>query len=59
MKIEPGKTYRFTKSGRLVRTVVPSEPYCGQATWTVERVDDAGVGKRMTVPARALLPHGA
>ena len=55
MTIEAGKTYFFTKSGNEVRAIAPTTPYRGQAMWEVERTDGASVGKRMDVPARALV----
>ena len=55
MTIEAGKTYFFTKSGNEVRAIAPTTPYRGQAMWEVERTAGASAGKRMDVPARALL----
>ena len=55
MTIEAGKTYFFTKSGNEVRAIAPTTPYRGQAMWEVERADGASAGKRMDVPARALV----
>ncbi|SIR80908.1 hypothetical protein SAMN05880566_12347 [Janthinobacterium sp. TND4EL3] len=55
MTIEAGKTYFFTKSGNEVRAIAPTTPYRGQAMWEVERTDGASAGKRMDVPARALV----
>jgi hypothetical protein len=51
MSIEPERTYRFTKSGSLVRTIEPTN-YCGPGHWVVARVD---TGKEMIVPGRALI----
>ena len=55
MTIEAGKTYFFTKSGNEVRAIAPTTPYRGQAMWEVERTGGASAGKRMDVPARALV----
>ena len=55
MAIEAGKTYFFTKSGNQVRTIEPTTPYLGQAMWEVERTDGASAGKRMDVPASAVV----
>jgi hypothetical protein len=55
MTIEAGKTYYFTKSGNKVRAVAPTTPYRGLAMWEVERTTGASAGKRMDVPARALV----
>jgi len=55
MTIEAGKTYFFTKSGNEVRAIAPTTPYRGQAMWEVERTAGASAGKRMDVPARALV----
>lgn len=55
MCIEAGKHYFFTKSGNKVRTIAPASPYRGLAMWEVERTDGASAGKRMDVPARALV----
>lgn len=52
--IVPGRTYRFTKSGNLVRTVGKA----GGKLWTVERVDGASAGKLMIVHERTLHPLG-
>jgi hypothetical protein len=55
MTIEVGKTYFFTKSGNEVQAVAPTTPYRGLAMWEVERTTGASAGKRMDVPARALV----
>jgi hypothetical protein len=55
MNIEAGKTYFFTKSGNEVRTIAPARPYRGLAMWEVERTGGTSTGKRMDVPARALV----
>jgi hypothetical protein len=55
MTIEAGKTYIFTKSGNEVRAIAPTTPYRTQAMWEVERTGGASAGKRMHVPARALV----
>ena len=55
MTIEAGKTYFFTKSGNEVGAIAPTTPYRGQAMWEVERTAGANSGKRMDVPARALV----
>lgn len=55
MQIEPNKLYIFTKSGNKVRAIAPAQPYRGQAMWEVERTEGASAGKRMDVPARALV----
>ncbi len=51
MAIQPDTTYRFTKSGNLVRTVSPTD-YGGAGNWIVARIDK---GKEMIVPGRALI----
>lgn len=51
MQIISGRTYRFKKSGNLVRTKEPTT-YCGPGHWVVARVD---TGKEMIVPGHALL----
>ncbi|EMG2118087.1 hypothetical protein ACV344_29760 [Pseudomonas aeruginosa] len=51
MAIKPDTTYRFVKSGNLVRTVV-STSYGGSGSWIVARVD---TGKEMVVPGKALI----
>lgn len=56
MAVETGKTYRFSKSGNLVRAIAPTTRYRGQPMWEVERVDGANKGKRMDVLERALAP---
>lgn len=55
MVIEAGKTYFFTKSGNEVRAIAPTTPYRRLAMWEVERTSGASAGKRMDVPARALV----
>ncbi len=51
MKIKPETTYRFAKSGNLVRTVSPTN-YGGRGSWVVVRIDS---GKEMVVLGRALI----
>ncbi|HHH9443092.1 TPA: hypothetical protein ACP32N_005080 [Pseudomonas aeruginosa] len=51
MVIKPGTTYRFAKSGNLVRTV-SATGYGGRGSWIVTRIDS---GKEMIVPGRALI----
>lgn len=51
MSIKPEKTYRFVKSGNLVRTVAATA-YGGRGNWVVARIDS---GKEMIVPGRALI----
>ncbi|RMM39342.1 hypothetical protein ALQ79_200438 [Pseudomonas amygdali pv. lachrymans] len=51
MPIQPETTYRFTKSGNLVRTMTPTD-YGGRGNWVVARID---TGKEMIVPGRALI----
>lgn len=51
MPIKSATTYRFTKSGNLVRTI-SSTDYGGRGNWVVARIDS---GKEMIVPARALI----
>jgi hypothetical protein len=55
MTVEAGKTYFFTKSGNEVRAIEPVPPYHGLPMWEVERTTGASAGKRMDVPARALV----
>lgn len=55
MTIEAGKTYFFAKSGNKVRAIAPTTPPRGLAMWEVERTTGASAGKRMDVPARALV----
>lgn len=55
MTIEAGQTYFFTKSGNEVCAIEPAPPYRGQPMWEVERTTGASAGKRMDVPARALV----
>ena len=57
MQIEPGKTYFFTKSGSEVRAIAPTTRYRGQPMWEVERTQGASTGKRMDVPATALVAN--
>jgi hypothetical protein len=57
MTIEAGKCYFFKKSGNEVRAIAPAPPYLGLAMWEVERTAGASAGKRMDVPARALVMH--
>ncbi|MDZ5605321.1 hypothetical protein SJI00_21330 [Pseudomonas sp. RP23018S] len=51
MPIKPNTTYRFVKSGNLVRAVA-STTYGGRGNWVVTRIDS---GKEMIVPGRALI----
>ena len=51
MSIKPDRTYRFTKSGNLVRTLSATD-YGGRGNWIVARIDS---GKEMIVPGRALI----
>lgn len=51
MPIKPATTYRFTKSGNLVRTISATD-YGGRGNWVVARIDS---GKEMVVPGRALI----
>lgn len=51
MPIKPDRTYRFTKSGNLVRTVSTTD-YGGRGNWIVARIDS---GKEMIVPGKALI----
>lgn len=53
--IEAGREYIFTKSGNRVRAIAPAAPYGSLPMWEVERVDGTSAGKRMDVPARALV----
>lgn len=55
MQINAGETYFFAKSGNEVRAIAPTTRYRGQPMWEVERTQGAGAGKRMDVPARALV----
>ncbi|MYM92531.1 hypothetical protein [Duganella vulcania] len=55
MDIEAGKLYFFTKSGNEVRAIEPAPPYMRQPMWEVERTQGVSAGKRMDVPARALV----
>lgn len=56
MKIEAGKVYIFSKSGNTVLAIQPTTHYRGIKMWEVERTAGASSGKRMDVPARALVP---
>lgn len=51
MTIKAESTYRFVKSGNLVRTVSPTT-YGGRGNWVVARVD---TGKEMIVHGTALV----
>lgn len=51
MTIKPDTTYRFVKSGRLVRTVAATD-FGGQGNWVVSRIDS---GKKMIVRGSALI----
>lgn len=54
MPIKSDQTYRFVKSGNLVRAVVTTA-YGGSGNWVVARIDP---GKEMIVSGRALIdPH--
>lgn len=55
MTIEAGKSYFFTKSSNEVQAMAPTTSYRGLAIWEVERTTGASAGKRMDVPARALV----
>jgi hypothetical protein len=55
MQINIGETYFFSKSGNEVRAVAPAGAYRGLPMWEVERTRGASAGKRMDVPARALV----
>lgn len=57
MKIKAGQTYFFTKSGNEVRAIAPTTRYRGQPMWEVERTQGASTGKRMDVPATALVTN--
>lgn len=51
MTIKPDTTYRFVKSGNLVRTIETTD-YGSRGSWIVVRID---TGKEMIVPGRALI----
>lgn len=51
MQIKVNGTYRFKKSGNLVKTVEATN-YGGEGNWVVERVD---TGKQMVVHGGALV----
>lgn len=51
MEIKAESTYRFVKSGNLVRAVSATN-YGGRGNWLVVRIDS---GKEMIVPGRALI----
>ena len=51
MAISAKKTYRFTKSGNLVRTIAATT-YGGRGNWVVARID---TGKEMVVAGKALV----
>ena len=51
MAIKLDSTYRFKKSGNLVRAVAATA-YGGRGNWVVARID---TGKEMIVPGRALI----
>ena len=51
MQIKPDTTYRFAKSGNLVRTVAATT-YGGRENWIVARIDSA---KEMIVPGTTLV----
>ena len=55
MTIEAGETYIFTKTGNEVVSIAPAATYRGQAMWEVERPSGEAAGKRVEVPARALV----
>lgn len=50
-----GETYVFTKSGNTVRVIARAGQYAGKPMMEVERTDGASRGKRMDVPAEALV----
>lgn len=54
-KIKAGNTYIFCKSGNEVRAIAPVGHYQGTPMWEVERTQGTSAGKRMDVPARALV----
>lgn len=51
MPIKPETTYRFVKSGNLVRTIEETN-YGAPGNWVVARIDS---GKQMVVAGRALV----
>ena len=51
MAISAEKTYRFTKSGNLVRNIAATT-YGGLGNWIVARID---TGKEMVVAGKALV----
>lgn len=51
MTIKTATTYRFKKSGNLVRTVTATD-YGGRGNWIVARID---TGKEMIVRGAALI----
>ncbi len=51
MAIKTDSTYRFVKSGNLVRALTATN-YGGRSNWRVVRLDS---GKEMIVPGRALI----
>lgn len=55
MQIEAGETYIFTKSGNEVLAIAPAGAYRGLPLWEVERTKGTHAGKRMDVPAKALV----
>jgi len=57
MQINAGETYIFTKSGNEVRAIAPAGSYRSLPMWEVERTQGASAGKRMDVPARALVKN--
>ncbi|RTU13500.1 hypothetical protein DY969_27040 [Pseudomonas aeruginosa] len=51
MAIKEERTYRFIKSGSLVRAA-SATTYGGRGNWVVARID---TGKKMIVPGKALI----
>lgn len=51
INIQPGRSYRFTKSGNVVKTI-EATTYGGPGHWVVARVD---TGKEMVVHEKALI----
>lgn len=57
MPIQAGEIYIFTKSGNEVSAIAPAGAYRGLPMWEVERTRGTSAGKRMDVPARALVKN--
>ncbi len=57
MQINAGETYIFTKSGNEVRSIASVGTWRGLPMWEVERTKGVSAGKRMDVPARALVKN--